>query len=109
MQKLLFLITIIVFLVMPITGGCSEEYVEYVPIELVVIKGDHILQKNPELLTPEHIEAMKKILKGYGEPYKIIDNKLYIKKSLMDDLDLLQNYTSKAEGLRKHGVSPVTP
>ena len=72
-------------------------YVEYVPIVLIVEHGDHILREEPSLITPEHIKAMKIILERYGEKYNMKDGKLYIKQSLQNDRDLLQNYTFKAE------------
>jgi hypothetical protein len=37
------------------TGSCSE-YVEYVPAQLVVERGDHKFRTNPSLLTQDHIE-----------------------------------------------------
>jgi hypothetical protein len=76
-------------------SGCSA-YTEYVPIELVVERGEHRLVENPALRTPAHIEAMKRILDGYGKPYKIRNDRLYIKASLQEDRDLLQNFTAKA-------------
>ena len=92
----------IVFSFMCIFFGCSNSsYTEYIPVSLVVEKGNHQLLENPQLLTPEHVEAMKLILARYDEPYKEIDGKLLIKSSLQSDRDLLQNYTFKAEALIK--------
>lgn len=87
-------------------SGCSN-YTDYVPVSLVVKGGDHVLTEDPSLLTKEHIEAMKIILSRYGEDYKIADGKLMIKASLKSDKDLLQNYTFKAEVLRREtSISP---
>jgi hypothetical protein len=78
-----------------LTAACSS-YVEYVPVELRVDKGDHRLVENPALLTPRHIDAMKRILDEYGKSHKTINGRLYIKASLQQDKDLLQNFTAKA-------------
>lgn len=98
-------VLVVSVIVMTFLSGCSN-YTEYVPIVLNVERGDHTLVEQPDLLSDTHIDAMTKILSRYGEPYKIIDGKLYIKSSLQADRDLLQNYTFKAEALIRDGAAP---
>jgi hypothetical protein len=76
-------------------SGCVR-YVEYIPVERRIDRGNHLLIENPALLTETHVEAMKRILDGYGRPYKVVEGRLYIQKSLQQDRDLLQNFTAKA-------------
>lgn len=75
--------------------ACSG-YVEYVPVELRIYRGEHSLVENPALRTAAHIDAMRGILEEYSEPYKTRDGRLYIKASLQRNRDLLQNFTAKA-------------
>lgn len=89
-------ICVIVFMV-----GCTH-YTEYIPIVLIIDRGDHILKEDPSLLSPEHIDAMQAILKKYGENFEVRDGKLLIEQSLQRDKDLLQNYSFKAECYRKN-------
>ena len=77
------------------------EYVEYRPVVRKLDRGDHLLADAPELLTPDHIRAVQRVLEGYGEPFKLEGDKLYILRKLSVDRDLLANYTEKAEDLRK--------
>jgi len=46
-------------------------------------------------------KAVMQILEKYDENYQIKNNKLLIRKSLANDLDLLSNYTKKAIALSK--------
>ncbi|PIE71152.1 MAG: hypothetical protein CSA22_03760 [Deltaproteobacteria bacterium] len=100
-KKILIAINYLILYVSLIFICSCMGYVEYVPIMLVVERGDHILKEEPSLITPEHIEAMKIILARYDEEYKVKDGKLYIKQLLQSDKDLLQNFTFKAESYRK--------
>jgi hypothetical protein len=103
MKLKLIIITTFAFLY-----GCSN-YCEYTPVSLIVERGDHKLVETPELSTKDHIEALKHILNKYNEPYMISDDKLLIKESLQKDKDLLQNYTFKAEVLRKSALTENEP
>jgi len=93
---LIFLVYLIFIL-----SSCTK-YVEYVPVVLIVERGDHKLIEYPNLITTDHIEAIKIILEKYDEQYKMKNGKLYILQTLQNDKDLLQNYTSKAEVFRKN-------
>jgi hypothetical protein len=79
----------------------DAEYVEYRPVVRNLNRGDHLLADAPELLTPDHVGAVQRVLQGYGEPFKLVGGKLYIRHELSVDRDLLANYTEKAEDLRK--------
>ena len=90
--------------VLMLVVGCTQ-YVNYIPIVFVVERGDHLLREDPTLLNHEHIAAMKFVLKKYDEPFKEENGLLLITKSLQDNHDLLQNYTSKAEAYRSEKQS----
>lgn len=48
-MRFLFIAAIFLnFAVIPFGAGCSD-YTEYVPIERIVERGDHILRENPDL------------------------------------------------------------
>ena len=80
-----------------------EKYklVPYIPVVLTVYRGNHILKYDVNLLDSEHKQNIILILRKYGEYYQEKDNVILIRNYLLRDMDLLQNYTNKAEGLRE--------
>ncbi|MCP4646521.1 MAG: hypothetical protein GY852_02145 [bacterium] len=118
-MKYLGMIKVFCLVILLIVAGIlifRMQFVEYVPVVLSIERGDHILKEDHSLISPEHIESMRATLNNHGEGYKVKDGKLFIRRALQKDYDLLQNYTSKAEILRETGVSfpiviaiPVAP
>ena len=80
-------------------------WVEYRPI--VFSEEKDALVHKPELMkTAYHTEAMFLVLSRYGEPFRYKPGppeRIYITRQLAADEDLLWNFTSKAELLRKGG------
>ena len=83
-----------------------EKYrlVPYIPVVLNVHRGDHILKYDANLLDSEHKKNIILVLEKYGEYYQEKDNVILIRNYLLRDMDLLQNYTNKAEGLREENA-----
>ena len=75
--------------------------VPYIPVVLNVYRGDHTLQYDEELLDSEHKKNIVEIFKQYGEYYQGKGDVIFIRNYLLRDMDLLQNYTNKAEGFRE--------
>jgi len=75
-------------------------YIEYVPI-LRNNDPNHTFIVSPDICDENHQKAVMQILEKYDENYQIKNNKLLIRKSLANDLDLLSNYTKKAIALSK--------
>jgi hypothetical protein len=87
--------------------GCrdsQDEYVPYVPI-VRTIGGE--LVEDPQILSPAHLDALKVVLRNYNEPFVVRADGVYIPRSLRADMDLLANYTDKAEALRDGTWSPL--
>ena len=80
-----------------------EKYrlVPYIPVVLNVYRGDHKLQYDKDLMDSEHKKNIIIILRKYGEYYQEQGDVILIRHYLLRDKDLLQNYTNKAEGLRR--------
>lgn len=68
-------------------------FTEYIPL---VLENEEIIEK-PLLLTENHKLNMIQVLNYYDEKWKFEDKKLLIKGNI--DLELLCNYTTKANDL----------
>ena len=76
----------------------QTDLVSYMPVVRRVDRGDHLLVDAPELLTEAHIKAMTSVLDRYGDHYEVHGLTLRIERKLLEDRDLLANYTEKAQG-----------
>lgn len=79
-------------------------FVRYEPVLLLYRQGDFQLTEKPELISREHVQALKRILSQDGRFYITLGGRLYVTRSLARDRELLANYCLKAEGakLREH-------
>ena len=101
--------TLLLFAMM-LAASCHfirREYVEYVPIERIIVRGDHRLTENVSIRSASHLREIVRILDQYGERYEVDESgRVWIPKQLADDLDLMANYTKKAQELRTNPDDP---
>jgi len=102
MKSLLLMMVGVLAIASLITACTEKDYILYRPVEKKNEMGRIFFQRNDTINTLEHQKAMVEILSSYNEIYKFDESgMLLITKSLSADLDLLCNYTSKAEILRE--------
>jgi len=84
----------------------STQMVPYVPI-VIDLEGSNLYLPAPLMNTPAHQRAMATVLDAYHEKYEQRADGVYISRSLQRNVDLLQNYTSKAEALSNPLAAPA--
>jgi hypothetical protein len=73
------------------------DFVEYRPVVLRMVGGDPVLVDCPEMMNGNHVHAVINVLWKYGEDFRMEGHKLYIRRWLAENRDLLWNYTEKAD------------
>ncbi len=91
--SIVFLLVLLVVAIAVIIRYYS--YTPYVPVKREGA-AEPVFVAAPELLDAEHVKCIVTVLRKYNEPFLIKNHKVYIKRSLANDKDLLANYTSKA-------------
>ncbi len=90
---------VVLFFVLAVSGlGIWNSYrlVPYVPVVLALERGNHILRYDDTLMTAAHKERICAVFIQYDEYCTVREGVILIRNYLLCDMDLLQNYTNKA-------------
>ena len=83
--------------------------VPFVPVAAVIYRGDHELIYDKSMMNEELQNNICQELQEYGEYYEKREDGVYIRNSLLKDMDLLQNSTCKAGGNTPRMVDSLPP
>ena len=83
--------------------------VPFAPVAAVIYRGDHELIYDKSMMNEELQKNICQVLKDYGEYCEKREDGIYIRNSLLKDMDLLQNYTCKAGGNTPRMVDSLSP
>ena len=110
MKKLYFVLAAICgCLLIALMVWTEYRLVPFVPVAAVIYRGDHELIYDKSMMNEELQNNICQELLECGEYYEKHEDGVYIRNSLLKDMDLLQNFTCKAGGNTPRMVDSLPP